>query len=153
MKVVDESIYEKLVRSHNFDMVVQTFGQSQSPGNEQRDYWHSAAADAEGSRNIVGIKNPAVDALVDAIITAPTRRELVTATRALDRVLWHEHYVVPHWFIDRHRISYWNKFSYPKTLPLYFDHLSHLMYWWMDPEKERALAEAMAANRAVSRQR
>jgi microcin C transport system substrate-binding protein len=153
MKIVDESIYEGLIRTHDFDMVVETFGQSQSPGNEQRDYWHSEAADVEGSRNIVGINNPAVDALVDAVITAPTRQELVTATRALDRVLWHEYYVVPQWFIDSHRITYWNKFSYPKTLPLYYNPLGHLMYWWVDAEKERELAAAMAANRAVSPRR
>jgi microcin C transport system substrate-binding protein len=150
MKVVDESIYEGLIRTHDFDMVVETFGQSQSPGNEQRDYWHSEAADVEGSRNIVGIKNPAVDALVEAVITAPTRQELVTATQALDRVLWHEYYVVPQWFIDSHRVTYWNKFSYPKTLPLYYNPLGHLMYWWVDADKARELAAAMAANRAVS---
>jgi len=153
MKVVDESIYEGLLRTHNFDMTVQVFPQSQSPGNEQRDFWHSAAADEEGSRNIIGIKNPAVDALVEAIITAPTRRELITATHALDRVLWHEHYVVPHWFSDHHRITYWNKFSYPKKLPHYFSPVSHLMYWWVDPEKERVLTAAIAANRAVVRKR
>ncbi|RMF91885.1 MAG: ABC transporter substrate-binding protein [Nitrospinota bacterium] len=149
MKLVDESIYERIIRTRDFDMVVEVFPQSQSPGNEQRDYWHSDAADIEGSRNIIGIKNLAVDALVEAIITAPTRRELLTATHALDRVLWHEHYVVPHWYIDRHRITYWNKFSYPQTLPLYYTPLSHLMFWWVDPEKERALAAAMAQNRPL----
>jgi microcin C transport system substrate-binding protein len=150
MKVVDESIYERLIRTHDFDMVVQSFGQSQSPGNEQRDYWHSEAADVEGSRNIIGMKNPAVDALVEAVIVAPTRQELVTATHALDRVLWYEHYVVPHWFIDSHRLTYWNKFSYAKTLPLYYSPLSHLMYWWVDTDKEQELTAAMAANRGVS---
>jgi microcin C transport system substrate-binding protein len=149
MKVVDESIYERLVRTHDFDMVVESIGQSQSPGNEQRDYWHSEAADQEGSRNLSGIKNSAVDALVETIITAGTREELVTATRALDRVLWHEHYVVPHWYIDRYRITYWNKFSHPATLPLYYSPLGYLMYWWVDTNKERALTEAVAANRAL----
>ncbi len=150
MKVVDESIYEQIVRTRDFDMIVESFGQSQSPGNEQRDYWHSASAEVEGSRNTIGIKNPAVDALVEAIITAPSRQDLIIATRALDRVLWHEHYVVPHWYIDSHRITYWNKFSYPETLPLYYNPISHLMFWWIDPVKEQALKTAMAQNRPLS---
>jgi microcin C transport system substrate-binding protein len=151
MQVVDDSVYERLMRTYDFDMVVAVFPQTQSPGNEQRDFWHSEAADQEGSSNVIGIKHPAVDALVDAITTASTREELVTAVHALDRVLWHEHYVVPHWFIDHHRLAYWNKFSYPKTLPLYYEPLNHLLYWWLDPSKERALAEARAANRPVTR--
>jgi len=88
---------------------------------------------------------------VDAIITANTRAELVTAVHALDRVLWHEHYVVPHWFLDRHLLTYWNKYTYPKTLPLYYEPLTYVLYWWLDPIKERALAEARAANRSVTR--
>ena len=151
MKVVDDSVYERLLRTYDFDMVVAVFAQTQSPGNEQRDFWHSEVADQEGSGNVIGIKHPAVDTLVDAIITANTREELVTAVHALDRVLWHEHYVVPHWFIDRHRLAYWNKFSYPQTLPLYYEPLNHLLYWWLDPAKDRALAEARAANRSLAR--
>ena len=151
MKVVDDSVAERLLRTFDFDMVVAVFAQSQSPGNEQRDFWHSEAADQEGSNNLIGIKNPAVDALVDALITAGTREELVTAVHALDRVLWHEHYVVPHWFIDSHRLTYWNKFTHPKILPLYYEPLTYVLYWWLDPVKERALAEARAANRPVTR--
>jgi microcin C transport system substrate-binding protein len=151
MKVVDDSVSERLLRTFDFDMVVAVFAQSQSPGNEQRDFWHSEGADQEGSNNLIGIKNSAVDALVDAIITANTREELVTAVHALDRVLWHEHYVVPHWFIDRHLLTYWNKFAHPSILPLYYDPLTYVLYCWLDPVKERALADARAANRAVMR--
>lgn len=151
MKVVDDAVYEGLVRTHDFDMLVGGFGQSQSPGNEQRDYWHSEAADREGSRNLIGIKNPAVDALVEAIIKAASREELMTATRALDRVLWHEHYVVPHWYIAYHRVTYWNKLAFPATLPLYYNPLSHLMYWWLAPDKDKALKEAMATNQPLKR--
>jgi len=151
MKVVDDSVYERLIRTYDFDMVVGIFPQSQSPGNEQRDFWHSSAADEEGSYNIVGIKHPAVDALVEAIITASSRAELVTAVRALDRVLWHEHYVVPQWFIPHHRITYWNKFAHPRTLPLYYEPLTYLLYWWVEPNQERALAEARSANRPLTR--
>jgi microcin C transport system substrate-binding protein len=82
MKVVDDSVSERLLRTFDFDMLVAVFAQSQSPGNEQRDFWFSEAADQEGSNNLIGIKNPAVDALVDAIITANTRRDLVTAVHA-----------------------------------------------------------------------
>ena len=151
MKVVDDSVYERLIRTYDFDMVVAVFPQSQSPGNEQRDFWHSSAADEEGSSNVIGIKHPAVDALVEAMITANARPELVTAVQALDRVLWHEHYVVPHWFIPYHRITHWHKFAYPKTLPLYYEPLTHLLYWWVEPNKERALAAARAANRPLTR--
>lgn len=151
MKVVDDSVYERLMRTYDFDMVVAVFPQSQSPGNEQRDLWHSSAADEEGSSNVIGIKHPAVDALVEEIVTVNSRPELVTAVHALDRVLWHEHYVVPHWFIAYHRITYWHKFTHPKTLPLYYESLTHLLYWWVEPNKERALAEARAANRPLTR--
>ena len=139
-------MYEKVIKGHDFEMVVSNFGQSQSPGNEQRDYWHSSAADQEGSRNLIGIKNPAVDALVDAVIKAPNRKALVTATRALDRVLWHEHYLVPHWYIPHHRVSYWNKFRHPKSLPLYYGALGFLMYWWEDAARAQGLAAAMQRN-------
>jgi microcin C transport system substrate-binding protein len=151
MKVVDDSVAERLLRTFDFDMVVAVFAQSQSPGNEQRDFWHSEAADQEGSSNLIGIKNPAVDALVDALIIAGTREELITAVHALDRVLWHEHYVVPHWFIASHHLTYWNKFTHPKMLPLYYEPLTYVLYWWLDPVKERALADARAANRPVTR--
>jgi microcin C transport system substrate-binding protein len=147
MKVVDDSIYERLVRMKDFDMIVESFGQSQSPGNEQRDFWHSSSAEVEGSRNTIGIANPAVDALVESVIQAPTREQLLTATHALDRALWHGHYMVPHWYISHHRITYWNKFSYPKKLPLYYGPLAHLMQWWVDSAKERGLQAATAANR------
>ena len=150
MRVVDNAIYERIVRTKDFDVIVATFGQSQSPGNEQRDFWHSTSADEEGSRNVIGIKNPAVDALVDAIIIAPSRAKLVTATHALDRVLWHEHYVVPHWYIAAHRITYWNRFAYPETLPLYFNPFIHLMFWWEEPARAEALEAAMQADRPLT---
>lgn len=100
-------------------MVVTTYGQSQSPGNEQRDYWTSASADRKGSRNIVGIKNAAVDALVDAIIYADNQQALTIACRALDRVLWHGYYLVPNWHSANHRLAYAAKLKHPKILPLY----------------------------------
>ncbi|MDH4224096.1 MAG: extracellular solute-binding protein [Deltaproteobacteria bacterium] len=148
-KLVDESVYENRARNFDFDMMVVSFGQSMSPGNEQRDYFHSSSAHVAGSRNMMGIQNPAVDDLVDKLIQAKNRDALVTATHALDRVLWHEHYLVPNWFIDVHRITCWNKFSHPARLPLYYNPFDYLSYWWFDAAKARELKSAMAQNLPV----
>ncbi|RMD64385.1 MAG: hypothetical protein D6826_02560, partial [Alphaproteobacteria bacterium] len=138
VRLVDAAQYENRVRNFDFDMIVGGWGQSESPGNEQRNYWTSRAADTPGSRNLAGIKNPAVDALVDMVIAAPTREELIARTRALDRVLLWGHYVIPNWHIRFDRIAYWNKFGLPAHTPR---HGTSLNYWWIDPAKERALAE------------
>ena len=129
-RTIDPALYIQRIQSFDFDMTVNVFGQSQSPGNEQRDYWNSAAADRNGSRNLIGIKSPAVDAMVDHIIYAETQHELTAACRALDRVLWHNYYVVPNWYLNRHRLTYWNKFEKPDTLPLYYNPFQLLMTWW-----------------------
>ncbi len=130
-RTIDPALYLRRINSFDFDMTVNVFGQSQSPGNEQRDYWHSSTADREGSRNIIGIKNPAVDSLVDRIIYAERQEEITAACRALDRVLWHNHFVVPNWYLSRHRVAYWNIFAQPKTLPLYYSPDQALMTWWL----------------------
>ncbi|MDH5752600.1 MAG: extracellular solute-binding protein [Deltaproteobacteria bacterium] len=144
MKVVDSAVYEQKLRAFDYDMIVSTFGQSQSPGNEQRDYWHSESAGQEGSRNLVGIRSPAVDALVEAVIAAKDRGSLLTATHALDRVLWHESYVVPHWYIASHRVTYWDKLRYPKKLPLYYYPTGHFTFWWVDSQAEKSLQAAVS---------
>lgn len=131
---VDTSQYINRLRSFDFDMVTQVFPQSMSPGNEQRDYWSSQAANTPGSRNVIGINHPAVDALVDHIIQAQTREELVTACHALDRVLLNMHYVIPHWHSSVHRIAYWNKFMHPEVSPDYDPvYSTGLMTWWAKP--------------------
>ena len=112
-------------------MIVNVFGQSQSPGNEQRDYWHSSVADREGSRNLIGLKDPVVDFLVDKIIYAKTQDELTASSRALDRVLWYGFYVVPNWYVAKHRVTYFDMFQQPKKLPLYYSPDQALMTWWM----------------------
>jgi microcin C transport system substrate-binding protein len=115
---------------------VDVFSESLSPGNEQRDFWGSAAADQPGSRNTIGIRDPAVDALIDLVIAAPDRQSLVHRTRALDRVLLWGYYVIPHWHIPYFRVAYWNKFGRPAVAPKYalgFD------TWWVDAQKEAAL--------------
>jgi len=132
IQLVDTQQYINRVQSFDFDMTVTVFGQSLSPGNEQYNYWHSSTADQQGSRNWIGIKNPAIDKLVESVIAAPDRESLIHRTRALDRVLLWNHYVVPHWHIRNFRIAYWNIFSQPSIQPIYdlgFDN------WWIDPDK------------------
>ncbi len=111
--------------------MVHSFRQSQSPGNELRNLWNSAVADQEGSNNVMGLKDPVVDALIDKVIYASNRKQLVTAARALDRVLLHGEYIVPNWYIDTHRIAYWDKFGHPPTLPLYYQADPWVLQtWW-----------------------
>ncbi len=129
-RTIDPALYTRRLDDFNFDMVVNVFGQSQSPGNEQRDYWSSAAADRKGSRNLIGLKNKVIDALVDKIIYAQNQEELTTACHALDRVLWYGYYVVPNWYLARHRVAYWNKFAEPASLPVYYQPIQALMTWW-----------------------
>ncbi|MHB1015534.1 MAG: extracellular solute-binding protein, partial [Desulfurivibrionaceae bacterium] len=134
-RVIDPALYIRRLDDFDFDMTVNVFGQAQSPGNEQRNYWYSTSADRKGSRNLIGIKDPAVDALVDRIIYAQTQEELAAACKALDRILWYGYYVVPNWYLAQHRIAYRNIFARPKTLPLYYSPFQALMTWWLAPEK------------------
>ncbi|MFQ5774155.1 MAG: extracellular solute-binding protein [Kiloniellaceae bacterium] len=138
VRLVDAAQYQNRLRSFDFDMLVASWGQSDSPGNEQRNFWSSAAADTAGSRNLAGIKDPVVDELIELVIAAPDREALIVRTRALDRVLLWGHYVVPNWHIRFDRIAYWDKFGRPKVTP---KNGTSLNYWWIDPAKERALAE------------
>jgi microcin C transport system substrate-binding protein len=136
VRVVDTAQYQQRTDNFDFDITSTVWGQSPSPGNEQRDYWGSKAADTPGSRNLAGIKDPAVDALIEAVIQAETRDELETATKALDRVLLWGHYVIPHWQIQLYRVAYWNKFGRPEILPPYG---LDLFAWWIDEDKVVAL--------------
>ena len=138
VRTVDSAQYQKRIQSFDFDMVVTSWGQSSSPGNEQRLYWSSLAADREGSRNLAGLKNKVIDALVEKLIAAPSRESLVQHTRALDRVLLWYHLVIPHWHTGTDRTVYWNKFGKPKTLPKNGISFSS---WWVDPNKAAKLAE------------
>ena len=134
IRVVDDAQYQNRLRSFDFDMIIDGWGQSLSPGNEQREFWGSQAADAPGSRNTVGIKNPAVDALIDQVIFAKDREGLVAATRALDRVLLWNFYVVPQFTYPYSRYARWDRFSHAEPLPKYArSGLPSL--WWYDTEK------------------
>ena len=139
VRTIDSSQYQERVRNFDFDIVVGSFGQSLSPGNEQRDYWGSEAAKRPGSRNILGIENPAIDKLIDRVIFAKSREELVAACRALDRVLLWNHYVVPMWHIPYQRIAYWNRFGKPDKLPDFS--VGFPTIWWFDAEKDAKIGK------------
>jgi len=134
VRLVDAAQYENRIRQRDFVIVVGSWPQSLSPGNEQRGYWGSQAADQPGSRNLVGIKDKAVDALIDRVIFAKNREELVAATHALDRVLLWHHYVVPQWYSGVQRTARWDRFSHPETMPKYAAAAFPTVWWW-DAEK------------------
>jgi microcin C transport system substrate-binding protein len=134
VRTVDDVQYQNRLRNFDFDLVTVLWGQSISPGNEQRDYFGSSAADRQGSTNYPGIKNPAVDALIDHIIFAKDRAELVAACKALDRVLLWNCYVVPQFTYGFQRYAYWDRFSHPEPLPTY-GIAGFPTLWWWDAEK------------------
>jgi len=129
MRTVDSAQYIKRTEEFDFDIIVSSFGQSNSPGNEQKNYWHSSTANQKGSRNLAGISHPAIDSLVDAVTNAKTRKDLTTATRALDRVLCYGYYVIPNWHVRSFRISYNSQLKHPELLPKYD---LGFMGWWID---------------------
>ena len=142
VRTVDDAQYENRLRQWDFDVITAVWGQSLSPGNEQRGFWGSQAADIPGSRNLVGIKNEAVDAMIDRVIFAKTREELVAATKALDRVLLWNHYVVPQWTYGKARSARWDRFGRPDPLPKYGLSAFPTVWWW----------DAQKAAKAGSRQ-
>ncbi|WP_458777507.1 extracellular solute-binding protein [Desulforhopalus sp. 52FAK] len=129
-RTIDPALYVSRVKSFDYDMIVSSFAQSQSPGNEQVSYWHSSSVSKEGSRNYAGVHLPVVDNLVDKIIYATNQEELTAACRALDRVLWYGYYTIPNWYLSFHRLSYRADFRQPSTLPLYYNPFDLLMTWW-----------------------
>jgi microcin C transport system substrate-binding protein len=128
IRIVDTAQYKNRLDNFDFDMVVMSRGQSLNPGNEQRNYWSSFSADISGSANWIGIKNKVVDELVELIIQSPDRNNLILHTKALDRVLLQNHYVIPHWHIRKWRLAYWNKLKRPKNIPKY--NLGFPETWW-----------------------
>ncbi|MHB0775329.1 extracellular solute-binding protein [Halomonas sp. WWR20] len=132
IRVVDVNQYLNRLRNFDFDIVVGGFPQSANPGNEQREYWTTDYAERPQSRNLAGIKNPAVDALVEELINADSREQLDTTARALDRVLRWGFYVIPQWHMDGTRVAMWDKFGYPQPFPTYQLDFSS---WWVDPER------------------
>jgi len=143
IRVIDESQYVERVKKFDFDMVVGGDGQSLSPGNEQRSFFGSKAADAPNSPNLAGIKNPVVDALIEQLIAAPTREQLVFQARALDRVLLWNYYMIPQYHASNYRLAYWDMFERPALAPKYdagFD------TWWVNPQKQARIRAAQGSN-------
>jgi microcin C transport system substrate-binding protein len=139
VRSVDTPQYINRVRSRDFDVIYAGWAQSLSPGNEQREYWGSSAADSESSQNFGGIADPGIDALIERIVLAKDRDELVAATRGLDRVLLAHHYVIPSYTLSRARIARWDRYAHPDPLPQYS--IGFPTIWWWDNEKAAAIRQ------------
>lgn len=137
-RTVDVSLYIRRSRTFDFDLMVSSYPQSQSPGNELYNLWHSSSAQQEGSRNLIGINNKVIDKLIEHVVFAKNREEVIVAARALDRVMLHQDYLIPNWYIAEHRLAYWDKFVYPKKLPLYFSAENWVLStWWKKTEQQK----------------
>ena len=136
LRSVDTAQYQKRMDDYDFDMVVVSWRQSMSPGNEQRDFWGSPSATTPGTRNLAGIRDASVDKLIELLIQAPDRKALIARTSALDRVLLWGHYVIPHYHLQAFRVAHWDRFSRPAIAPRYTFGLDT---WWIDPKKDAAL--------------
>jgi microcin C transport system substrate-binding protein len=134
VRTVDDTQYENRLREWDFDVITYAWGEMLTPGNEQRSYWGSGSANQAGSENVIGIKNPAIDSIVDKIIVAGSRDDLVTAVKALDRVLLWNHYVVPQWSYSNLRAAHWDRFNHHEPLPQY-GIAGFPALWWWDAEK------------------
>lgn len=144
IRTVDPAQYQNRVRDFDYDVIVSTFSQSRSPGNEQRNYWSSSAVKRPGSRNWIGVSNPAIDSLIEKIVAAPNRKTLIVATRALDRVLQWSYFVVPQWHIREDRVAWWDKFGRPAIKPTYGIGFSS---WWVDPKKDAMVSNKQKAKK------
>jgi len=151
VRTVDTAQYDNRTKNYDFDMVVDRMGQSLSPGNEQRDLWSSASAGQPDGSNLMGVKDPVVDALIEELVKAPTHHDLVMHTRALDRVLQWGYYMVPHWVAKTTLIAYWDKFGRPSKLPDPPYGIGDDS-WWIDPVKLANLKNSGALTQAATSQ-
>jgi microcin C transport system substrate-binding protein len=133
VRSVDSSQFIERLRKRDFDMVYYAWGQSNSPGNEQIDMWSSQAAERQDSRNYAGIKDPAVDTLINAIVFNKGREDQIAAVRALDRVLMANQYVIPSYTYLPDRIAYWDRFGHPEGYARFL--IGFPTVWWWDAEK------------------
>ncbi len=138
VRVIDAASFQNRLKKFDFDIVVRRLSQPENPGVELRDWWGSQAADINGGLNISGAKSPVVDSLIEAVIKAETRTQLVTAARALDRVLMWRYYLIPQWYKNSHNIAYWDKFGRPEKTPPGYSR-SVMSNWWFDPAKAEKL--------------
>jgi microcin C transport system substrate-binding protein len=138
MRLVDSAQYERRMKDYDFDLTTQRYALRLTPGVELKNFWGSKAAASPGSYNLAGISDPVLDELIDKIVQAKSRDELIAATRAADRVLRAGYYWVPQWYKGAHNLAFWDKFSWPAVKPKY--ERGALETWWIDAEKEKALA-------------
>ena len=129
-RTIDLSLYQRKVDSFDYDMMVMGYPQSQSPGNELIAMFHSSSSDKKGSYNLAGISDPNVDKLIEEIIYSNTREQMLIASKLLDRILWNDYYLLPNWYIDKHRVAYFDKFNKPKKLPKYYEPLDYILKTW-----------------------
>jgi len=136
VRTIDSAQYQNRLDNFEFDMIVSTFSQTLSPGNEQKNFWGSDAAKTNGSRNIIGIKDWVIDSLIDKVISSKNREDLIYRTKALDRVLLWGHYIIPQWHISAYRTLYWDIFDKPKIRPKYSLGRNT---WWIDENKANSI--------------
>ena len=129
-RTIDTSLYQRRVDSFDFDMMVMSYPQSQSPGSELYAMFHSSSSERRGSFNVGGINDKDVDKLIDEIIYSKKRDDLIVASHLLDRILWNDYYMLPNWYISEHRIAYFDKFNYPEKLPKYFQATNYILKTW-----------------------
>ena len=131
-RTIDLSLYQRRVDSFDFDMMVMSYPQSQSPGNELISMFHSSSADKKGSYNIGGINDNDIDKILNRMIYTENRKDMIISAHLLDRILWNEYYLLPNWYINKHRIAYFDKFNQPSILPLYYEATNYILKtWWV----------------------
>ena len=131
-RTIDLSLYQRRVDSFDFDMMVMSYPQSQSPGNELISMFHSSSADKKGAYNIGGINDNDIDKILNHIIYSENRKDMIISAHLLDRILWNEYYLLPNWYINKHRIAYFDKFDKPSILPLYYEATNYILKtWWV----------------------
>ena len=133
LRTVDRAQYKQRLDQFDFDMILMTLDQTLSPGLEQWQYFHSSQAGVKGSKNYAGVSNPIVDHLLERLLAAQTREEQLSAGRALDRVLLWQHYIIPNWYLNYHRLAYRNRFAFVTTPP----YTLGLSAWWLKPTEKK----------------
>ena len=137
-RTVDVSLWLRRVRKYDFDMIVSGLSQSQLPGKELMNYWHSSVINEEGARNYAGVNNPVIDDLIEKIVTTNSREQRVAMAKAIDRILLYGEYLVPNWYIAHHRVAYWDHFNLPAKTPLFYEPTPWALQTWWLKEQEGA---------------
>ena len=129
-RTIDLSLYQRRVDSYDFDMMVMSYPQSQSPGNELFSMFHSSVSNKKGSYNLSGINNEYVDKLISKIVYSSSRDDMIISAKLLDRILWNNFYLLPNWYINTHRIAFFDKFVEPQILPKYYEATNYILKTW-----------------------